>query len=128
MLYPAHSRVDRENLVLRHFESHFPPNSRGIACWVAELNVALCLDTKAEELRVEVKITTSRVYSQTLVALNRYVPVNVVLIIQSNVFFVKFLGWAQDHSGVGTDHSTIPIPMPMLESKKTQSSLILRSQ
>ena len=36
-LYPAHSRVGRGNLVLRHSVPQFPPNSGGIACW-AELN------------------------------------------------------------------------------------------
>ena len=31
-LYPAYSRVGRENLVLRHFVIYFPRNFRGIAC------------------------------------------------------------------------------------------------
>ena len=31
-LYPAHSKVGRENLVLRHSVPHFLPNSGGIAC------------------------------------------------------------------------------------------------
>ena len=31
-LYPAHSRADRGNLVLRHSVPHFLPNSGGIAC------------------------------------------------------------------------------------------------
>ena len=39
-LYPAHSRVGRGYIVLRHPVHHFPPNSRGIACWVADLNAA----------------------------------------------------------------------------------------
>ena len=44
----AHSRVDRGNLVLRYSVPHFLPNSGGIACWVAELNAALNLDTREE--------------------------------------------------------------------------------
>ena len=36
-LYFAHSRVGRGNLVLRHSFPHLPPNSGGIAWWVAEL-------------------------------------------------------------------------------------------
>ena len=32
MLYPIHSRVGRENLVLRHSVPHFPPISGGIVC------------------------------------------------------------------------------------------------
>ena len=39
-LYPAHWRVGRGNLVLRHSVPHFLPYSGGIACWVAELNAA----------------------------------------------------------------------------------------
>ena len=38
-------KIGGENLVFRHFAAHFPPNSGGIDCWVAELNAALCLDT-----------------------------------------------------------------------------------
>ena len=48
-LYPAHSRVGRGNLVLRHSVSHFLPNSGDIACCVAELNAALNLDTRAKK-------------------------------------------------------------------------------
>ena len=36
----------REPSVKRHSVAHFLPNSGGIACWVAELNAALNLDTK----------------------------------------------------------------------------------
>ena len=54
-LYPAHSRVDWGNLVLRHSVPHFPPNSGGIACWVAELNAALCLDTRAKKWKYKCK-------------------------------------------------------------------------
>ena len=32
--------------MIRHSVPHFPPSSRRIACWVAELNAALCLDIK----------------------------------------------------------------------------------
>ena len=39
----------RENLVLRHSVHHFPPDSRGIVCGVAEFNDALCLDTRAKK-------------------------------------------------------------------------------
>ena len=48
-LFPAHSWVVRGNLVLRHTVTHYPPNSAGIACWLAELNGALYLDTKAKK-------------------------------------------------------------------------------
>ena len=44
-----HSRVFRGNLVLRHYVSHYPPSSGSIACWVAELNAALCLDNRAKK-------------------------------------------------------------------------------
>ena len=40
-LNPAYSWVYTENLVLRHFVPHFPPNFRGIACLLAKLNAAL---------------------------------------------------------------------------------------
>ena len=48
-LYPAHRRIGRGNLVLRHFVTHLLPDSRGIACWVSELNASLCLDTRAKK-------------------------------------------------------------------------------
>ena len=32
-LYPACSMVSTENLLLKHFALHSPPNSGGIACW-----------------------------------------------------------------------------------------------
>ena len=35
MLYLTHSRVGRENLVLRHSVTYFPSNSGNIACWVS---------------------------------------------------------------------------------------------
>ena len=54
-LYPAHSRVGRRNLVLRHSVPHFPPSFGGIACWVAELNAALCLDTRAKKWKYKCK-------------------------------------------------------------------------
>ena len=54
-LYPAHSRVGRGNLVLRHSVPHFLPNSGGIACWVAKLNVALNLDTRAKKWKYKFK-------------------------------------------------------------------------
>ena len=47
--YPAHSRVGRGNLTS---VLHFPLSSGSIACWArrkAELNVALCLDTRAKK-------------------------------------------------------------------------------
>ena len=46
-MYPAHSGGGRGDLVLRHSVPHFLTNSGGIACRVAELNAALCLDTIA---------------------------------------------------------------------------------
>ena len=40
------------NLVFRHFIPHFPPKSAGIACWLAELNAVLCLDTGAKKMKI----------------------------------------------------------------------------
>ena len=54
-LYPAHSRVGRENLVLRYSVPHFLPNSGGIACWVTELNAALNLDTRVKKWKYKFK-------------------------------------------------------------------------
>ena len=54
-LYPLHSKVDRANLVLRHFVPHFTPNFLDIGCWVAELNAALCVDTRAKKWKYECK-------------------------------------------------------------------------
>ena len=54
-LYPAHSRVGRENLVLSHSVPHFLPNSGSIACWVAELNAALNLDIRAKKWKYKFK-------------------------------------------------------------------------
>ena len=48
-LYPAYSRVDKGHVVLRHSILHFPSNFGGIACWMAELNAALYLDTRAKK-------------------------------------------------------------------------------
>ena len=55
ILYPAHSRVGRGNLELRHSAPHFLSNSGGIACWVAELKAALCLDTWAKKWKYKCK-------------------------------------------------------------------------
>ena len=41
MQYLAHSRVNRG----------FPPNSGGIACRVVEVNVALCLNSRAQKYK-----------------------------------------------------------------------------
>ena len=49
MLYPAHSRVSRGNLMLRYSVPHFPASPGGIARGVAELNAALCMDTRAKK-------------------------------------------------------------------------------
>ena len=54
-LYPAHSRVGRGNLVSRHSVPHFLPNSEGIACWVAERNAVLWLDTRAKKRKYKFK-------------------------------------------------------------------------
>ena len=48
-LYLTDIRKGRRNLALRHSVSHFPLNSGGIACQVAEHNAALCLDTRAKK-------------------------------------------------------------------------------
>ena len=53
-LYPAHCSVGRENLVLRHSVPHFLPNSGDIVWWVAKLNVALNLDTRARNGNINV--------------------------------------------------------------------------
>ena len=50
-------RRDREswNLVLRYSVPQFPPNCRGLTCWVAELNASLCLVMR--EIKIgEIKI------------------------------------------------------------------------
>ena len=47
----VHSMRGKVNLLLRHSGIHFPPNSRCIACRVAELKASLCLDTKSKEMR-----------------------------------------------------------------------------
>ena len=52
-LQNACNRVDRGNLVLRHFTPHYLPSSEGIACWVEELN-ALCLDSKAKKWKYKI--------------------------------------------------------------------------
>ena len=54
-LYPAHCRVGRENIVLKHSVTHFLPNSGGIACWMEELNAALVLDTRAKKWKYKFK-------------------------------------------------------------------------
>ena len=42
-------RIGRGDLVLRQTVPHFPPSSGGIACSMAEVNAALCLDTRAKK-------------------------------------------------------------------------------
>ena len=54
-LYPIHNRVGRGNLVLRHSVTHFLLNSGGIAYWVAELNAAFNLDTRAKKWKYTFK-------------------------------------------------------------------------
>ena len=54
MLYPTYSSVGR-GLVLRLSVLHSPPNPRGIACWLSELNAALCLDTRANKRKHKFK-------------------------------------------------------------------------
>ena len=54
-MYPAHSRVGIGNLVLRHSIPPFSPSSGDIACWVAELNAALILDTRAKKWKYKFK-------------------------------------------------------------------------
>ena len=60
-LHPAHSRVGRGNLVLRHSVLYCPPNSGGIACWVTELNAALCLGIKAKKLKYFISCSGHRI-------------------------------------------------------------------
>ena len=58
---------------VRHSIPRFPPNSAFIACWVAELNTALCLTSERKKLlhisfpRAGIEPTTNLVYSHTLV-------------------------------------------------------------
>ena len=54
-LYPAQFRVGRINLVLRYCAPHLPPTFWGIVRWVADLNVALCLDTRAKNENINLK-------------------------------------------------------------------------
>ena len=74
-LYPAHSRVGSENLVLRHSVPHSPPSSEGIACWVAELKTVLCLDTRAKKWKYKYFISSSgdRTHNQLILQSN-FVP------------------------------------------------------
>ena len=48
-------KVGRGNLVLRHSVLHFSPSSGGIACWVAELKAALCLEARAKKWKYKCK-------------------------------------------------------------------------
>ena len=43
--------------------SIFPPNSGGIACWVAELNAELCSDTRAKRWKYKFNLITYNDYS-----------------------------------------------------------------
>ena len=52
MLYSTHSKVGKENLVLRHSIPHFLPNSGGIACWAIKLNATLRLRHQSEEMEI----------------------------------------------------------------------------
>ena len=62
--------------MLRAFVPHFPPNSEGIACGVAELNVALFPRHQSEEIkinlnnilfpRVGIEPMTDRIYRRIL--------------------------------------------------------------
>lgn len=79
-LYPVHSRIRGRNLVLKHFVSHFPPNSgSGIACCKVELNFAVCLDTRAKKIFIfsllGIEFKTYHVNSHTL---HHYWPLNAV--------------------------------------------------
>ena len=60
-------------LSVRHSASHFPPNSEGVRCLVADLKPALTFDTRAKKIkiinisfsRMEIEPTTRRDYSHT---------------------------------------------------------------
>ena len=71
----SHTQQDRQREPSVPFIPHFPPSSGGIACLVAELNVALCLDTRAKNANINVnkyfissriEPSTSWFYSRTL--------------------------------------------------------------
>ena len=77
-LYPAHSKVGRGNLVLRHSVQPLSTNSGSIACWEAKINATLCFATperKNENINLNkyfnssymvIALTASRFYSNTL--------------------------------------------------------------
>ena len=66
-LGPAHGRLGRGNLVLRPSVPHFLPNSGGIACWVAELNAALYLDTRAKKCnKYFISLSGDRTHNQSV--------------------------------------------------------------
>ena len=65
-LCTAFSRVGRGNLVLRISRvPYFPPNIRGIACWVAEVNAALCRDTGNEIIKYFISSSENRTHNQS---------------------------------------------------------------
>ena len=78
-LYSAHSKL-KGNLVVRHSVIHFRPNSRDIACLVAEFNAALCFDTvvKSESERNE-NILFSRVGIEPTTS---YVKIDYLIVLQ----------------------------------------------
>ena len=49
----------KEPVVLRHSFPHFPPDFGGIACWVAALNAALSLVTRAKKWILKYFISSS---------------------------------------------------------------------
>ena len=58
---PSVSRTQQNrqrNLVLRHTVPHFSPSSGAIACWVAKLNAAIYLDTRAKKSKYKYFISS----------------------------------------------------------------------
>ena len=95
-LHPAHSRVGRETLVLRNTIPPFPPNFRGIAYWMAEINTVLCLPRHQSKEGKKIfnfsdrGSTVSRAYSHTLLPL-RHNWRNLLLYRKILVYIAKFL-------------------------------------
>lgn len=66
--------------MLIHSVSHLSPNSGDIACWVAEVNAALCLGTKAHKGTYEIFNFLDWISNLELVSRlqSHYVPLRIV--------------------------------------------------
>ena len=109
-MYPAHSRVGRGNIVIRYSVPHFPPNFRGIACWMAEFNAGLLLWCQSEEMkilrnnnlfpRVEIEPTTVALQTPCAPAPRR--PRTVYLLYLMVIYICLFMSLLTDTNIFGT--------------------------